>query len=181
LERWKKLGVNKRNYHSPNILDIACGSGIKSLAIAQENRNATVTLLDSPKMLELACRVADRMGVRDQIELSPGNLPKLEIEKSKFDIIHCGLILYYFKGQNLLNILRNVYDGLKPNGILVINEYLADENRSENETALLVAYQLLLFAPDSEVRSFNDYKKILEGIGFTEITFHDGTVLTAKK
>jgi len=181
LERWQKLGVNKKNYHSPNILDIACGSGIKSLAIAKENRNATVTLLDSPKMLELACRVADRMGVRDQVELSPGNLPKLEIEKGKYDIIHCGLILYYFRGQNLLNILRNAYDGLKPDGILVINEYLADENRSENEIALLVAYQLLLFAPDSQVRSFSDYKKILEGFGYTEITFHDGALLTARK
>jgi hypothetical protein len=121
------------------------------------------------------------MGVRKQIELCPGDLADVEIEKERFDIIHFGLILYYYREQRLFDILKRAYTGLKSGGMLVINEYLADENRCENETALLVSYQLLLFAPDSEVRSFNDYRKILEAVGFSNISLLDDTLLTARK
>jgi SAM-dependent methyltransferase len=121
------------------------------------------------------------MGVRKQIELCPGDIANAEIEKEGFDIIHFGLILYYYRDQRLIDILQRAYSGLKPGGMLVINEYFADENRCENETALLVAYQLLLFAPDSEVRSFRDYEKILESVGYSNILLHGETLLTARK
>ena len=181
LKRWHSLGIDDLGCPAPRILDVACGSGVKTLAIGLENKNARVVLLDSPKMLQLACRLADIMDVRKQIELCPGDLAKTEIEREGFDIIHFGLILYYYREQRLFNILRKAYRGLKPGGMLVINEYLADENRCENETALLVSYQLLLFAPDSEVRSFGDYRKILEAVGFSDISLHDETLLTARK
>jgi ubiquinone/menaquinone biosynthesis C-methylase UbiE len=181
LNRWHSLGIDNLGCPAPRILDVACGSGVKTMAIAIENKNARITLLDSPKMLELASRLADIMGVRKQIELCPGDLVNTEIEKEGFDIIHFGLILYYYREQRLIDILQRAYSGLKPGGMLVINEYFADENRCENETALLVAYQLLLFAPNSEVRSFRDYEKILESVGYSNISLHGDTLLTARK
>ena len=181
LKRWHSLGVDDTNYPNPRILDVACGSGVKTLSIGLENKNARIALLDSPKMLQLASRLADIMGVRKQIELCPGDIANAEIEKEGFDIIHFGLILYYYRDQRLIDILQRAYSGLKPGGMLVINEYFADENRCENETALLVAYQLLLFAPDSEVRSFRDYEKILESVGYSNILLHGETLLTARK
>jgi SAM-dependent methyltransferase len=181
LKRWHSIGINDMGCPAPRILDVACGSGIKTMAIGLENKDARIALLDSPRMLQLACRLADIMGVRQQIELCPGDLTSTEIEKRGFDIIHFGLILYYYRKQRLCDILQRAYDGLKPGGMLVINEYFADENRCENETALLVSYQLLLFAPDSEVRTFADYRKILEGIGYTNVSHPDDTLLTARK
>jgi ubiquinone/menaquinone biosynthesis C-methylase UbiE len=181
LKRWRNLGINDGRYPAPRILDVACGSGVKTMAIGLENKNARIALLDSPKMLQLACRLADIMGVREQVELCPGDLANTDIEEEGFDIIHFGLILYYYRGQRLFDILQRAYGGLKPGGMLVINEYLADENRCANETALLVSYQLLLFAPNSEVRSFSDYRQILEAVGYSDITFHDDTLLTAVK
>jgi ubiquinone/menaquinone biosynthesis C-methylase UbiE len=181
LKRWHSLGIDDTGCPAPRILDVACGSGVKTMAIGLENKNARIALLDSPKMLRLACRLADIMGVRKQIELCPGDLANAEIEKEGFDIIHFGLILYYYRDHMLLDILQRAYEGLKHGGTLVINEYFADENRCENETALLVSYQLLLFAPNSEVRSFIDYRKILETVGYSDVELHNDTLLTAKK
>jgi len=72
-------------------------------------------------MLQLACRLADIMGVREQIELCPGDLTNAEIEEGGFDIIHFGLILYYYREQRLFDILQRAFMGLKPGGMLVIN------------------------------------------------------------
>jgi len=180
-EMWDKLDVGKEMYPALRILDAACGHGIKNFVLAQADDGVRVTAVDFPKMLELTAEIADQMGVRHQVEFISGDVSVMEFGVDEYDVIQFGLILYYFKGKRLESILRSARKALKPGGMLVINEPIADEEHCESEAALLAAYQLLLFAPDSQVRTFLEYKQILENVGFVGVFSRDETLVTAMK
>jgi len=180
-EIWETLGVTRETMPGLHILDAACGPGIKSFVLAQADPSARVTALDFPKMLEVAARVAEAMGVKEQVAFHSGNVLVAEFGADQFDIILFGLILYYFNPEQLRGILRRAYKALRPGGLLVINEYIADEARCQAEIALMVAFQLFLFAPESKVYTFSEYREILEQVGFTNATQHGDALVSARK
>ena len=180
-ELWEILGVNKKTKPGLNILDVACGSGVKSFVLAQADPDAHVTGLDFEKVLEVTAKVAEAMGVTKQITLRSGDILTAEFGTEEFDIVLFGAILYFFNPQQVREILQRTHKALKPDGLVVINSAISDEERCETETALLVAFQLFLFAPESEVYTFSEYKGFLEEVGFTNVAGHSDMLISAKK
>jgi ubiquinone/menaquinone biosynthesis C-methylase UbiE len=180
-EMWETLGVNKETKTGLRILDVACGRGVKSLVLAQADRDVHVTALDFPKVLEVTAKVAEAMGVTKQITLRKGDILTAGLGAEEFDTALFGAILYYFNPKQVVEILGRAHKALKPGGLLVINSYIADEERCKAEEALMVAFQLFLFAPQSEVYTFSEYKGFLEEVGFTNVTQHSDMLISAKK
>lgn len=180
-EMWETLGVSAATRPGPHILDAACGSGVKSFILALSDPNARVTALDFPKVLEVAIRVAEAMGVSKQVSFLPGNILSADLGFEQFDIILFGAILYYFSFEQRSDILARAFRALKPGGLLVINEAVADEARCQGELALMAAFQLLLFAPQSQVYTFSEYKEILGTAGFAQVEQPNDQLISALK
>ena len=181
LKRWEELGISKDIKRPLYILDVAAGAGVKSYALAQIAPDVRVTVLDFPKMINLAIRVARLMKVEKQVTFLPGDILTTDFGKGKYDIITFGSVLYFFDSEQLNNILTKSFNALKPGGMIVISETVADEERCQNEIALMVAFQLLLFLPRSQVRTFSEYTEALELCGFSRVTQHNETLISAVK
>lgn len=178
---WETLGVNKETNPGLHILDVACGRGVKSFVLAQADPDAHVTGLDFDKVLEVTAQVAEAMGVTKQITLRSGDILTADFGTEEFDIVLFGAILYYFNPKQVVEILGRAHKALKPGGLLVINSYIADEERCQAEEALMVAFQVFIFAPQSEVYTFSEYKGFLEEVGFTNITQQSDMLISASK
>ena len=101
------------------ILDAGCGSGSKSLVLAEANPGAKIVGVDiSEKSVELARQRLHHHGV-DNTEfhvISIEDLPQLGLE---FDYINCDEVLYLFPDPSVgLQAMKSV---LKPEGILRAN------------------------------------------------------------
>ena len=180
-EIWETLGINKETKPGLHILDVACGHGVKSFVLAQADPDTRVTALDFPKVLELAAKVAEAMGVTKQVSFLPGDIWTANFGAEQFDIVLFGLILYYFQPEQVRDILQRAHRALKPGGLVVIHTAIADEKRCKSEYALTVAFQLFIFAPESEVYTFSEYREILEQAGFTNVTQHSDLLISASK
>jgi len=178
---WETLGISSETKPGLHILDAACGHGVKSFVLAQDDPDASVTALDFPKVLELAAEVAEGMGVAKQLTFLPGDVLTADFGTGQFDIIFFGAILYFFNPEQVRGILQRAHKALKPGGLVVINETIADEERCQNEVALMVAFQLFIFAPQSKVYTFSEYKDLLEKEGFTNVTQHSELLISAVK
>lgn len=178
---WKELGIPERKKQPLHILDAAAGSGIKSYALAQLSTNCHVTVLDFPKMIDLAMRVAKLVNVEKRVTFIAGDILTTDFGNERYDVIVFGAVLYFFDSQQLNNILIRSYNALKPGGVIVINEPAADEERCRNESALLIAFQLLLFLPGSQVRTFSEHKNVLESCGFSKVIQHSERLISARK
>lgn len=180
-ERWAQLGITGETRRGLHILDVACGSGVGSFALAQMDPTARVTALDLPKVLAVAAQVAEQMGVRDQVAFCPGDMRTAEFPAAQFDVVLFGAILYYFSPDNVTAILRKVHQALKHGGIVVIRTFIAAEERCQDEMALLMAIELVHDAADSEVYTFAEYKAFLDASGFMDATQHSNRLISAKR
>jgi 2-polyprenyl-3-methyl-5-hydroxy-6-metoxy-1,4-benzoquinol methylase len=180
-QMWRTLGVTRRRKPSPRILDTACGSGVNSFVLAQADPGARVTAFDFPNVLEVTRQVAEAMGVVKQVEFQPGDVLTSDFGTDCFDIVLLGKILYYFDADHAAEILRRVHSALKRDGLIVINTYIGDDRSCRNEQASMAALQLFIFAPESHVYTFLEYRDLLKRAGFSNISRHSETVITGTK
>lgn len=178
-EIWQTIGVNKETRPGLHILDAACGPGVKSFVVAQADPQAHVTAVDFPKVLELTAQIAEAMGVAKQATLLSGDVLTADFGVEQFDIVFFGSILYYFQPDQVRDILQRAHKALKPGGLVVINSAIGDEERCKAEVALVVALQLFIFGPQSEVYTFSEYKEFLENAGFSNVTQHSELLISA--
>jgi ubiquinone/menaquinone biosynthesis C-methylase UbiE len=180
-ERWTQLGITEDTRPGWLVLDAACGSGVGSFVLAQADPNTRVIAFDFPKVLDIASQVAENMGVREQVNFHPGNLLTDEFPDEQFDVVLFGAILYYFKPEDVIAVLRRAHHALKSDGLVVIRSLIADEERCQNEMALVLALELLHDAPHGEVYTFSEYKDFLETAGFTDVSQLGEHLISAKK
>jgi len=165
---WQALQVEPRE--GLQALDLACGAGIASLALAKQHPGVRVVLQDWPAMLEFALEAARKLGVEQQITVLPGNMFSMDYGEDKFDIARLGFVTYFYGPDDLVKLFRKVCTALAPGGMLVIEAPLSDEDRRENEEAVLDGPWLFAVSARGDVYSFSDYKGFLEQAGFDSAT-----------
>ncbi|MBN1434743.1 class I SAM-dependent methyltransferase [Candidatus Fermentibacterales bacterium] len=178
---WKSVGVLPLPSGEQRILELACGPGLKSMALLRGNPEARVTLNDFPGILRLTRKIAADAGLISQVEPLPGNMEEVDLGESRYDLVICGSMLYYFSGRRLAEMLSRISKSLRQGGALIVQEPIADEWKCESEAALMAAFQLLLFAPGSEVRSFEEYRSALQESGFRQVDLIHEDMIRARK
>ena len=135
---WRRRAVRKllpkdADFH---ILDVACGTGDFSIAVARRSKNARITGIDlSDGMLAGGREKVARLGLDGRIELLKGDCEALEFADDSFDGVCVGFGVRNF--EHLEQGLREILRVLKPGGRLVILELSVPQNR-----LLLALYKL---------------------------------------
>lgn len=180
-KRWETAGVAARAVSGTHILDVGSGAGIKSFVLAQLDSTIRVTALDTPKVLAVAARVAGAMDIAEQVSYQPGDVLHVDLGHEQFDIVLLGNVLRFFAANHIQDILRKVHQALKSGGLVVIDDDVLDEERPQTEQVLLTAIFLVNSAPYGDFHTLSQYRELLEGTGFTQVTLHGERPLTATK
>ena len=176
---WHALQVEPRP--GLRVLDLACGAGIATLALALRHSDIRVTLQDWPAMLSLADQAARALGVGEQIALLPGDLLALDYGSDAFDVVRLGFVTYFFSRDDLMRLFRKVRAALANDGVLVIEAPLCDEGRCEKEEEVLDGPWLFAVSTGGDVYAFSDYRELLQLAGFRLVTQVDDGLLKAQR
>jgi ubiquinone/menaquinone biosynthesis C-methylase UbiE len=179
--RWAQVDVGRQTFPGAHLLDLACGSGLDGLVLAQDDYSVHVTAVDFAQVLAVTVQLAAIMGVRQQVTFRHGDLLTLDLPRETYDLARLGAILYYFDPRQVRAILDKTYAAMRPNGLLVISSLMADEGRCQSEMALLLAVEFLHDAPRGEVYTFTEYRGFLQAAGFAEVTKHSDYLISARK
>ena len=169
LATWRDLGVTTGIRPGVRILDVACGSGVRSFGLAREDPEVRVVALDSAPVLEIAKKIAARMGISERIVFRAGDVTTTDLGSAEFDVVLLSYLLYFFTPEDARGLLDRVWRALTPGGLVVVRAAIADEERRAATGALLDAVDLLLWLPTSRVYTFTQYQDLLGQAGFVEI------------
>jgi ubiquinone/menaquinone biosynthesis C-methylase UbiE len=150
------------------VLDLAAGSGIWGIALAQKSPRVRVTAVDWAGMIPTTKRITQKFGVRDRFQFVEGDLLNADFG-TNHDVAVLGHILHSEGEQRSRQLLKKAFRALRSGGTIAIGEWLVNDDRTGPTPSLLFAVQMLVNTERGDTFSFSEIKSWLEEAGFKKV------------
>lgn len=148
------------------ILEVACGSGLYSLTLLERHDAATTTLQDWANVLKSTRATAETMGVADRTSYLGGDVFDVPLG-GPYDLVIASQIFHHFAYDRCLELMRRLFDALRPGGRLAINDFVVcDADPSSAPMPFLFSALMLCWSHDGEAHSRDTYERLLRDAGF---------------
>jgi 2-polyprenyl-3-methyl-5-hydroxy-6-metoxy-1,4-benzoquinol methylase len=151
-----------------SVLDLAAGSGVWSVAIAQQSSQARVTAVDWPAVIEITKKVAARYGLADRYTFVAGDLHAVNFGQGHA-IATLGHILHSEGEARSRRLLEKTFEALAPGGTIAIAEILVDAQRRTAVPALIFAVNMLVNSDEGDTFSLEEIRGWLHDAGFEQV------------
>lgn len=151
-----------------SVLDLAAGSGVWSIAIAQQSPQICVTAVDWPGVITITKKVAARYGLADRYTFVAGDLHSVNFGQGHA-IATLGHILHSEGEARSRRLLKKTFEALAPGGTIAIAEILVDARRSSAVPALIFAVNMLVNSDEGDTFSFEEIRGWLQDTGFEQV------------
>jgi 3-hydroxy-5-methyl-1-naphthoate 3-O-methyltransferase len=158
------LGISKAQ-KPVSVLDLAAGSGVWGIALAELSPQVHITAVDWPPVLAVTQRIARRHGVGKRLTTVPGDLLKARFGKNHH-VATLGHILHSEGEARSCKLLKKTFDALAPGGTIAIMEFLVNRDRTEPVIGLLFAVNMLINTQEGDTFSFEEISDWLRKAGF---------------
>jgi 3-hydroxy-5-methyl-1-naphthoate 3-O-methyltransferase len=147
------------------VLDIAAGSGVWGIALAEQSPLVRIAAVDWPEVLKVTKKVAKRHGVANRLETIPGDIGKVDFG-SGYQIATLGHIMHSEGRERSRRLLRKVFRALAPGGTIVIGEFVPNDQRTGPPNALIFAVNMLVNTEHGDTFTFAEMSQWLRESGF---------------
>src|SRR5207302_4713786 len=131
------------------VLDLAAGSGIWGIALAQKSPRVRASAVDWAGMIPTTKRITEKFGVRDHFDFVEGDLLEAEFG-SGYEVATLGHILHSEGEQRSRQLLKKTFRALKSGGVIAIAEWLVNDQRTAPLASLMLGRQMLVDSPKGE-------------------------------
>jgi ubiquinone/menaquinone biosynthesis C-methylase UbiE len=148
-----------------SVLDLAAGSGVWGIALAEQSPLVRIAAVDWPEVLKVTKRVARRHGVADRLTTIPGDLLRVDFGQ-EHSVATLGHILHSEGRERSRRLLRKTFAALAPGGTIAIAEFVPNDDRTGPPTPLLFGVNMLVNTEEGDVFTFAEMSKWLREAGF---------------
>lgn len=151
-----------------SVLDIAAGSGVWGIGLAEVSPHLRVTAVDWGGVLPATKRIATRHGVADRFNFVEGDLATADFG-SGHHIATLGHILHSEGEERSRSLLKKTFDALVPGGTIAIAEFLVNNHRTAPPNGLIFAVNMLINTDVGDTFSFEEITNWLAEAGFKDM------------
>jgi 2-polyprenyl-3-methyl-5-hydroxy-6-metoxy-1,4-benzoquinol methylase len=149
------------------VLDLAAGSGVWGIALAQKSPHVMVTAVDWPGVLEITKKTAAQFGLADRYSYIAGDLADVHFGRG-YNVATLGHILHSEGPERSKALLRKTFHALAPGGTIDIAEFLVDPDRKANTMGLIFDVNMLVNTEHGGTYSFEEIREWLSEAGFVK-------------
>jgi ubiquinone/menaquinone biosynthesis C-methylase UbiE len=167
----QKLGDHLKLAKAKNeirVLDLAAGSGIWGIALAEKSPRVRVTAVDWAGMIPTTKRITQKFGVGDRFVYVEGDILEVDFGNG-YDIATLGHILHSEGADRSRQLLGKTFRALRSGGTIAIAEWLVNDDRTKPLPSLMFAVQMLVNTEKGDTFSFNEIKNWLADAGFKKV------------
>lgn len=150
------------------VLDLASGSGVWGIALAQASQQVSVAAVDWPGVLDVTRRVAARFNVGDRFSYVAGDLESVDFGRG-FDVATLGHILHSQGPAGSRSLIAKTFASLAPGGTIAIAEFLSDDTRTGPPVAMFFAVNMLVNTDTGDTFTVPEITAWLTEAGFTDV------------
>jgi ubiquinone/menaquinone biosynthesis C-methylase UbiE len=165
LEPTARELASKLNDAPARVLDVGCGSGVWSLAIAERFPSVHVTGQDLPAVLESFTARAQSMGLGDRAATIPGDMHAAPLPQGGFDLVVIANVLRLETPDRAAALLARLATAVAPGGALLVVDALASGTPERERARALYALNLALRTQGGRVHSPAEITSWLEAAG----------------
>lgn len=148
-----------------SVLDLAAGSGVWGIALAQGSPQVRVTAVDWPGVLPTTQKTVAKFGLTGQYTFSPGDLHDADFG-SGHQIATLGHILHSEGEKRSRELLAKTFEALGPEGTIAVQEFLVNKERTGPMNGLIFAVNMLINTENGNTWSFEEISDWLREAGF---------------
>ncbi|WP_328406270.1 methyltransferase (plasmid) [Streptomyces sp. NBC_00390] len=155
-----------------DVLDTACGHGYYGYTLAQRFPQAKVWDIDWANVLDVSVRHAERMGVRDRVELITGDMFSVPMG-GPYDVTMITNVLHHFSEERATEMLTKLAQATKPDGKVAVVAITTDDRPpAEDPVPHLFSVLMLAWTHEGESHSMDAYRRMFAAAGLTPPRFH---------
>lgn len=149
-----------------SVLDLAAGSGVWSVAIAESGNNVSVTAVDWPEVIPTTRGSVARRGLAGRYSFVEGDLLQVDFGTGH-TAATLGHILHSEGVERSKALLAKTFQALAPGGTIAIAEFLVNADRTGPVNGLIFAVNMLVNTDEGDTFSFEEIAGWLQEAGFT--------------
>ncbi len=130
------------------LLDVGGGSGAFAIAFCERNPELRATLLDFPRVLDVARTYTDAAGLAARITLVGGDATR-DSWPGQQDVVLLSYLVSAVAADEVDAVLAAAHASLRTGGLLVVHDFMLDDDRPGPTTAALWLLQYLAWQPDA--------------------------------
>lgn len=153
---------------SLRVLDLAAGSGVWGIAMAQSLNDAHVTAVDWHEVLPVTRKTVAKFGFSDRFSFIEGDLGSVEFG-TNYDVATLGHILHSEGEERSRALLAKTFAALNSGGTISIAEFLVEPERRGPAHSLIFAVNMLVNTETGDTFSFNEISEWLKEAGFKDV------------
>jgi ubiquinone/menaquinone biosynthesis C-methylase UbiE len=150
------------------VLDLAAGSGVWGISLAEASPQVHVSALDWEGVLPVTRRVTEKFGVQDRFDFIAGDLGEVDFG-SNYNIATLGHILHSEGEARSRQLLKKTFKALAPGGTIAIAEFVVNADRTGPTPSLIFAVNMLVNTQNGGTYSFEEMSDWLKEAGFTNV------------
>jgi hypothetical protein len=151
------------------LLDIAAGSAIWSIAIARRIPQCRITAIDWPEVLPVARHYVGINSLTDRFTAIEGDVLETDFG-SGYHLAILGHVLHSEGELRSRKIIQKAFNALAPGATIAVAEFIPNEDRSGPPHPLIFAIHMLLSSDHGDTFTFSQISSWLRNAGFLQPT-----------
>jgi 2-hydroxy-4-(methylsulfanyl)butanoate S-methyltransferase len=154
------------------LLDVGGGTGAFTISLCRRYPALSGTIIDFPSVRPMAERLAKEAGLADRVTFHEGNALTSQWPDGQ-DVVLMSYLLSAVAEENGRRLIASARRVLKPGGLLVLHDFMTENDRRSPTSAALWLLAAVLMDPDAPALTPGWLAQIVTESGFTDISVAD--------